>query len=213
MLLLRAAGNGLFWFFSLAITLFAFAVLLMVSASGLERAAPHLAHYALDHRLPLFTHMIFGPLALGLAPFQFWPWLRNRFRHVHRIIGYTYAVSIALAGLGALLLLPRFEGTPWATAGFGLLALVWIGTTARAVLLARAGRTQFHREWMMRSAALTFAAVALRLMTIPLMATGMTLTQSYDITAWASWLVPLLLIEWRLRWSKNKTAGQVATAS
>ena len=68
------------------------------------------------------------------------------------------------------------------------------GLTA-GVMLARAGNTVAHRAWMMRSASLTFAAVVLRLMTIPLMATGMTLTQSYDITAWASWLLPLAVIE------------------
>jgi hypothetical protein len=69
----------------------------------------------------------------------------------------------------------------------------------RGVMLARAGDSKAHRAWMMRSASLTFAAVVLRLMTIPLMGTGMTLTQSYDITAWASWLIPLAVIEWQLR--------------
>ena len=34
---------------------------------------------------------------------------------------------------------------------------------------------------------------------LPLMATGMSVTATYDITAWASWLVPLALVEWRLR--------------
>jgi uncharacterized membrane protein len=191
-------SRGLFWFFSAAIAAFSLVVVGLSLTSGLAEAAPHLAHYASD-RLPLYLHMIFGPLALALAPFQFWTRLRNRHRRVHRIIGYTYAVSIAIAAASALVLLPRFAGSAWATAGFALLALAWFGTTARAVFLARARRIDAHRAWMLRSAALTFAAVVLRLMTIPLMGTGLTLTQSYDVTAWASWLLPLIVTELMLR--------------
>lgn len=35
--------------------------------------------------------------------------------------------------------------------------------------------------------------------TLPLMATGMPMLQTYDITGWASWLLPLLVAEWLLR--------------
>lgn len=198
-MLMRTTLNGLFWFFSLAIGLFSLLVMMLVTSTGFAQAAPHLAHYAASHGIPLYAHIVFAPLALLLAPFQFWSGLRNRHRGVHRAIGYTYAGSIGVASLGALLLLPRFEGSLWAARGFGLLAVLWVATTARAVLFARAGNVAAHRAWMLRSAALTFAAVVLRLMTLPLMATGLTLTQSYDVTAWASWLLPLLVVEWRMR--------------
>jgi uncharacterized membrane protein len=208
-MLLRAASTGLFWFFCLGIALFSIAVAVLLTTTGAQQAAPHLAHYMLDHRIPLYMHIVFGPLALVLIPFQFWAGLRNRYRRLHRTLGYVYVVSVTLAALGALLLLPRFEGSAWATAGFGVLAILWLVSTARAVLHARAGRTDDHRAWMMRSASLTFAAVALRLMTLPLMATGMSLTQSYDITAWASWLLPLLVVEWRLRRSPASASAIV----
>ena len=195
---LNRLSSGLFWFFSAAIAIFSLAVVGLTLAWGLAAAAPHLAHYAGD-RFPLYLHMIFGPLALALAPFQLWPGLRNRYRRIHRLMGYAYAISIALAAVGALLILPRFAGSLWAMTGFAILALAWLGTTARAVIHARARRIDAHRAWMLRSASLTFAAVVLRLMTIPLMGTGLTLTQSYDITAWASWLVPLVATELALR--------------
>lgn len=207
---LRRTFNGFFWFFSIVIAVFSLLVVGSVVALGFQQAAPHLAHYALDYRVPLYSHMVFGPLALILAPFQFWAGLRSRFRWLHRTIGYTYVTSIVIASVGALALLPRFAGSPWATAGFLVLGLLWAGTTLRAVFLARAGRTDAHKRWMMRSASLTFAAVVLRLMTFPLMATGLTLTQSYDITAWASWLLPLAFIEWRLRRSPRVAAQQAA---
>jgi len=196
---MRTTSIGLFWFFSLSIALFSLVVAAMASTLGFGTAAPHLAHYVANHNLPLYAHIVFGPLALALAPFQFWTTLRNRYRRVHRAIGYAYVVSIALASVGALLLLPRFTGSAWAATGFGVLGLLWLGTTLRAVMLARAGQTAAHRAWMMRSAALTFAAVVLRLMMLPLMASGMSQLQTYDITAWASWLIPLAFVEWRLR--------------
>jgi uncharacterized membrane protein len=207
-MLLRATSSGLFWFFCLGIAVFSLAVAALVTAMGTDQAAPHLLHYVADHRVPLYLHIVFGPVALLLLPFQFWAGLRNRNRRVHRSLGYLYVVSVAFAALGALLLLPRFAGSAWATAGFALLATLWLVTTARAVLFARAGRTDEHRAWMMRSAALTFAAVVLRLMTLPLMGTGMSLTQSYDVTAWASWMLPLMVVEWRLRRSLPPTPAQ-----
>jgi uncharacterized membrane protein len=196
---LRLVSNGLFWFFCLAIASFAFLVASLSAIMGMAGAAPHLVHYVAHHNLPLYAHMICGPLALILLPFQFWRGLRNRHRQVHRALGYTYVLAVMIASVGAVMLLPRFQGSVWAAAGFGILALAWIGTTVRAVLLARAGQTARHEVWMKRSAALTFAAVVLRLITLPLMGMGMTLTQSYDVTAWASWLIPLLWVEIRTR--------------
>jgi hypothetical protein len=196
---LQPAYRGLFWFFSLGIALFSFTVVVLATTVGFAEVAPHLVHYLGGHNVPLYAHILFGPLALLLMPFQFWAGLRNRYRIVHRLLGYAYVVSVAVASLGALLLLPGFQGSAWAAAGFALLATLWLGTTARALFLARAGRTDEHRAWMMRSAALTFAAVVLRLMMLPLMAAGMSFNGTYDITAWASWLLPLAFVEWRLR--------------
>lgn len=204
---MRAIPKGFLWFFSVTIGLFSLAVVLMTFASSIGEAAPHLVHYAASHALPLYVHMIGGSLALILMPFQFWMGLRNRFRRAHRFIGYTYVVSVCLASAGSLMLLPRFAGSAWATAGFALLAVLWVATTVRAVLHARAGRTADHRAWMMRSAALTFAAVVLRLMLLPLMGAGLTLTESYDVTAWASWIVPLIAVEVMLRRGRGRAAA------
>ena len=74
-----------------------------------------------------------------------------------------------------------------------------MGTTGYSVYLARNKRFAEHRRWMKRSAALTFAAVTLRLMSVPMMIGGMTLVQTYNYTAWLSWIVPLAFVEWRMR--------------
>lgn len=196
--MLGPISSGLFWFFSLGVGLFSALVVTLATAIGFDQAAPHLAHYLPSDRLPLYSHIVFAPVALFLAPFQFWRRLRERHPRIHRAIGYTYAVSVVLAATGSLLMLQRFMGSIWATTGFAVLAVVWVASTARAVLLARVRRIEQHRAWMMRSAALTFAAVVLRLMMLPLMAAGMPMLQTYDITAWASWLLPLLVVQWLL---------------
>lgn len=203
---MKALRWGLFWFFSVGVGGFSLVVLSMALLMGIEAAAPHLQHYFAPYRLPLYAHMIFGPLALVLAPFQFWAGLRNRRRALHGAMGYAYVIAVTFAGIGALALLPRFAGSLWAATGFAILAAGWLFTTLRAVMLARAGDTAQHRIWMMRAASLTFAAVVLRLITLPLMGTGMTLAQSYDITAWASWLIPLLTVELIIRRSRAPVA-------
>ena len=194
------AAKAIFWFLSAGVAAFSLIVIALAAMGGLRQVAPHLAHYVSSHDLPLFAHMIFGPLALFLAPFQFWRRLRNRAPLVHRVLGYIYVAAVTIAGIGALLLLPRFAGSAGAATGFAILSVAWVGTTAWAVLQARAGHTEIHRIWMTRSAALTFAAVTLRLMMLPLIGAGMTITETYDITAWASWLLPLVVVElWRRR--------------
>jgi hypothetical protein len=207
----RVLARGLYWFFSLSIASFSFVVVAMITTIGFEQVAPHLVHYMGSLDVPLYGHIVFGPLALMLAPFQFWAWLRLKHRQVHRVAGYFYVASILIAGVCSVLILPRFQGSVWAATGFVVLATLWVGVTVRAAFHARAGRYDAHRAFMMRSAALTFAAVVLRLMTLPLMATGMTLTQSYDVTAWLSWIVPLAYVEWRLRYRRAR-AGHAELA-
>ena len=38
----------------------------------LAEVMPHMAHYLPALPLPLYGHLVFGPLALVLMPFQFW---------------------------------------------------------------------------------------------------------------------------------------------
>ena len=160
---------------------------------------PNMVHYLGSVPLPMWGHLVFAPLALLLAPFQMATRLRNSRPLVHRIIGYTYALSVLLAGLASLTMLPHFQGTAWAQSGFALLALLWIGFTATGIGFAIRGDYRHHRVWMLRSVALTFAAVTLRLIMPFLMAAGWSLLETYDVTAWASWLINLAVVEYYLR--------------
>lgn len=160
---------------------------------------PAMAPYMADLRSAVLAHIIFATLALALAPFQLSGKLRNRHPRLHRLSGYVYAFSIAVAAVASLALLPEFGGSYWALAGFAVLAVLWIGFTALGIDAARRRDFLRHRQWMLRSVALSFAAVVLRLMMPGLMASGMTYLETYDITAWASWVPSLIAVEWWLR--------------
>lgn len=175
----------------------------------LDLVMEHMAHYRPTAPLALYGHMIFGPLALALVPFQLWQGLRRRNPVLHRRIGYLYALSVLLSALAALALVPHFQGSLFPALGFIVSAILWIMTTARAIWLARAGDYLGHRRWMLHSVALCFAAVTLRLIMGPLMAMGWTVLETYMITAWGGWLPNMLLVEW---WLRRERRQRVAVA-
>ncbi len=164
-----------------------------------ELGMEHMSHYRENLSLSLYRHIFFGPLALALVPFQFWKGLRAKRPQLHRLPGYIYAFSILIAGVSSIVMLPAFKGTFGAAIGFALLGNFWILATARAVQLARSKRIAEHRRWMIRSAGLTFAAVVLRLVMPFLMLDGMTIQETYSVTAWVSWVPTMFVLEWWLR--------------
>lgn len=188
-----------FWLFAIFCALIAL-LSGRILALPLAVAMPHMAHYLPVLPAPMWGHLIFGPLALICAPLQLWTGLRGRFRMLHRVSGYVYGFSVLVAGTTSLLLLPQFQGTLWAALGFTCLGVLWLACTAFGIAHAMRGNTARHRVWMLRSIALTFAAVTLRLYMAPLMATGWTVVETYNITAWAAWVPNLWLAN---RWTRR----------
>ncbi|WP_158515961.1 DUF2306 domain-containing protein [Pararhodobacter sp. CCB-MM2] len=185
-----------FWLSALGVAVMSWRVFFAPIADAMPAMLP----YFPDVSLAAWAHIIGGPLALGLAPFQLWQGLRRRRPALHRWMGRVYGLSILMAGLASLVMLPHFEGSRFAQLGFGVLAVLWIATTALGIARARAGDLTAHRRWMLRSIALTFAAVTLRIIMAPLMASGWSITETYEITAWGSWVLNLIVLElWQRR--------------
>ena len=95
-------------------------------------------------------------------------------------------------------IIPHFTG-PIATAGFGLLDILWFYFTLTGYRAALARRFADHRLWMIRSYALTFGAVTLRLYLAVAIATQMDFAVAYRAISFLSWVPNLLLVEWWLR--------------
>jgi hypothetical protein len=109
------------------------------------------------------THMVVAPLALLLGPFQFMPSIRARVPNVHRYAGRIYVVSCVVAGIAGLATAPHASGGPVAGWGFGILAVLWVGTTVAGWQAAVRRKFELHRLLMRLSYAMTFGAVTLRL--------------------------------------------------
>lgn len=154
----------------------------------------------LDQRWWAFVLHIWGAsAALGLGSVQFFAGFRAKHLGIHRWIGRLYAISILIAGVAGFIVALGAEGGIIASVGFGLLAILWLSVTFNAVRLARARRIAEHKRWMIRSFALTFAAVTLRLYLLGFMGAGFTYTEASVYLAWMCWVPNLIIVEWLLR--------------
>lgn len=187
-------SRALFWTLAipaLVVALFSWRVLVL----PMELVMPQMAGYAAQVPLAVWGHVIFAPIALALVPMQLASGLRARRPGLHRWSGRAYGLAVLLAAVAALALLPGSVASGFARAGFAVLAGLWIGTTTLGIAAARAGDLGRHRVWMTRSAALTFAAVSLRIIMAPLLALGWSVAETYEMTAWGSWLLTLAVVE------------------
>jgi len=146
--------------------------------------------------LALYAHLAGGALALALGPWQFSRRTRRRALPVHRWTGRAYLGSVAVGGIGALGLAPRSQHGLVTHVGFGLLATLWLLATACAYLRVRAGDIRGHRRWMIRSYALTFAAVTLRIYLPLSQMAGIPFPEAYQTVAWLCWVPNLVVAEW-----------------
>jgi uncharacterized membrane protein len=114
----------------------------------------------------IVPHIAGGILALLSGPLQFSSRLRRRYPRFHRILGRVYVVSVFVAAPLAIAL-ARHRHDPRAiyfvVATF-VQATTWIITTLAAFLTARNGHIPQHREWMVRSYAMTFTFVSTRVL-------------------------------------------------
>lgn len=151
-----------------------------------------------DEEWALRLHAFGGLVALAAGPWQFLPVVRRRASIVHRAAGYIYLAGVTLGVTGAAILAQTPQGGDANRFAFGMLALIWAASTAQAFRKALAKDFTVHRRWMIRSYALTFAAVTLRLGMMILPMAGFSGEASYAIVAWASWTINLIFVEWVL---------------
>lgn len=200
-------GNWAFVGLSLLVALLSLRVFFL----PFNLAMPGMAHFVIEAPWRLWGHILGGPLALALATVQLSGRLRARWPGLHRWSGRLYGVAVLAAGMAGLTLAPTSISSEFARAGFMALAVVWMGATARGISLAIQGDLARHRWWMERSIALTFSAVTLRLIMLPLVMAGWTPSETYDVTAWGAWMLNLVMLDlWQRGMFKRITAPEGA---
>ena len=148
-----------------------------------------------------FGHVYTSIFVLLLGGPQFIvPW-RRRWPRVHRLTGRVYALLIlGVAAPTGLVMGWHANGGAWSQLSFCLQAVLWWGFTWLAVRWVRAGDLAGHREWMIRSFALTLSAVSLRAwkwLIVWTLAPGP--MDTYRVVAWLGWVGNLLVAEWIIR--------------
>lgn len=147
----------------------------------------------------LNVHVAGAATALLVGPVQLLPWVRRRVPALHRTLGRVYVIGCLIGGVGGLVMAFGSTAGPIATVGFASLAVCWIVANLQGWRLAVARRFDDHRAWMLRSFAMTFAAVTLRIYIVVLPMMGVAPIDAYRAAAFLAWIPNLILVELYLR--------------
>lgn len=151
--------------------------------------------------LPAFyVHIVTGSLVLILGSFQLSQRLRTNYPTWHHTSGKIYVATVLLLTAPAGILMSVYaNGGILAQLGFGLLAILWWIYTWFGNRYAVGKNWNAHRRFMLRSYALTFAAVTLRLYSFLFALAGLRGEDIYFFIVWLSWIPSLLIVEIYIR--------------
>ncbi|MBF9140982.1 DUF2306 domain-containing protein [Hymenobacter properus] len=148
-------------------------------------------------RLGFYVHITTSLVVLVLGLLQFLPWLARLGPGLHRGLGKGYVLGIlALAAPSGLILAYFANGGLAAQVGFTLQCLVWWLCTWKAYRTARQRQWPLHVDWMLRSFAVTLAALALRGESYVMYYVFETKPiETYLTVVWLSWVGNLIAVE------------------
>ena len=110
----------------------------------------------------LIPHALCGLAALLAGPIQFSSRLRQRHLKFHRVLGRIYVISVFIGAFTGIALAAGRPGMP----GTCVQAAAWIVCTTAALITARKRQIAQHRQWMVRSYAVTFTFVSSRVLNL-----------------------------------------------
>ena len=169
----------------------------------------------LHWKVAFYVHVFTSLFALAAGFTQFAPRVLRRWPKVHRWVGRLYVVDVCLiTGPASFIMALYANGGVTSRLAFGILATLWMGTTALAYRTARQRRWPEHRGWMMRSYALTLSALALRgwkWALAPLFASHP--MDLYRLVAWLGFVPNLLLAEWLIRRGRPRRVVEIPAAA
>lgn len=194
----------LFGFFAIGVGLYPIIYLITKTRFGLLLSKPDELLASQVWNTLFYQHIIFGGVALLTGWTQFSAHLRRTRLALHRTLGKVYIVVCLLSGSAALYLAYFATGGIIASLGFACLGSYWLYTTIKAYLAIRHKQISKHQGWMIRSYALTWAAVTLRVYLPMAQIAQIDFIEAYRVIAWLCWVPNLFVAEWiimRLRLS------------
>lgn len=158
---------------------------------------------AITHwKIAFFVHVYSSLFVLAAGFTQFSSSLRRSYPTVHRWMGRLYIFDILLVtGPASFIMALYSNGGISSHFAFGILAILWIATTALSLRAVLRRKFLSHRDWIVRSYALTLSAVTLRawklMLAIFFHPHPMDL---YRLVAWLGWVPNLILAEALIRY-------------
>jgi len=157
--------------------------------------------HILPWKIAFYTHVFTIILALLAGFTQFSGFILKEHRNLHRIMGKIYAYDILFVNFPAAMIMAIYaNGLLPAKTAFVVLDCLWFWFTYKAVAEVKKKNIKAHRQYMIRSYALTLSAVTLRLWKIIISAfVYIDPLHLYMIDAWMGFVPNLLFAEWLIR--------------
>jgi len=151
----------------------------------------------------LAVHVVGACVALLVGPIQFIAPLRRAAPRAHRAAGWTYAIAVLVSTPFAIRL-SVYSNCALCVSPFVVWGLVTMLVTVAAVITVVRGNYRVHRDFMIRSYALMYGFVFVRLdahlvgtpFEIPL-ASG---AARNSMVIWLAWVIPLVVVEFFISW-------------
>jgi hypothetical protein len=160
-------------------------------------------HYIdIDHwRIAFFVHVYTSMLVLFAGFTQFSGHVQSYHPRIHRTSGYIYVTNVLLiTGPASLIMGVYANGGLTSKIAFITLGIGWITFTAIALIKAIKGDFVSHREFMIRSFALTLSALTLRAWKYAITNTvELPPMDVYRAVAWLGWVPNLIFAEVLIR--------------
>ncbi len=191
----------IFAFFAIVIGVYPMMYLLLDMSGGLLNSKSEELLQS-SWKVAFMLHIIPGGLALLVGWPQFSSKIRTRHISLHRVLGKIYILSVAVSGFSGLYISFEATGGIFAKLGFACLALAWLFTSFMAWKAIVKRDINDHQHWMIRSFALCFAAVTLRIWLPIFTIAGIPFLTAYVIIAWLCWVPNSLFAEflvWKLK--------------
>jgi uncharacterized membrane protein len=208
---MKILGWTVFIFFAILVGVYPFFYLLFDMSQGfLASKTPELLQ-SIAWQAGFYTHILLGAIALLTGWSQFSKRIRNRSLKLHRTLGKIYLIAVCLSGTAGLYIAFYATGGYVTMFGFSGLAIAWLTTTLMAYRKILDKDIDQHQYWMIRSYAICFAAVTLRVW-LPLFqfAIGMEFMPAYRIISWLCWVPNLIVAEiivFNLQTSRSRRAN------
>jgi len=145
-----------------------------------------------------YIHVCSSAFTLLAGFTQFSTFLLKRYPIIHKTIGMIYVYTVVLlSGPSGIYIGYYANGGITSKISFILLGILWLLFTILGIRLIKTGNRIGHEKFMLRSFALAFSAITLRLWKVVLVFFfHPPPMEVYRIIAWLGWIPNLLLIEW-----------------